>query len=283
MAVATVCPRACEHTWCTGRCMHMRAPLKRHHSGMLNVTHEWFRIPTPKRNNASAERIARLLCQAQVHDNFGKISAALGKTQMISNHQTRLLMLSLQGPARPTSTHLLSACLTWQNARSLTTSGHDEAQATMHALQQSSSPDLSVASTMLQDATDSTDASFTQPLTFIDLHAKTGASAWTPPSEAPLLVSPTANPAPFCDLPEWEGSSGVWAASSAEQLAMFFSPTQLGVQFWEGVHTASALPWWASIPLATIGLRALLLPLTLKARAASTHAELLHHAVQQVG
>lgn len=75
----------------------------------------------------------------------------------------------------------------------------------------------------------------------------------------------------------------MWAAaSSSEQLAMFFSPTQLGVQFWEGVHTASGLPWWASIPLATVALRVALFPLSLKARAASTHAELLHQSVQQV-
>ncbi|MEW5317121.1 MAG: hypothetical protein WDW38_008448 [Sanguina aurantia] len=94
---------------------------------------------------------------------------------------------------------------------------------------------------------------------------------------------PTSSAVPLItDLPEWEGTSGVWAAaSSSEQLAMFFSPTQLGVQFWEGVHTASGLPWWASIPLATVALRVALFPLSLKARAASTHAELLHQSVQQ--
>ncbi|KAG2498063.1 hypothetical protein HYH03_003824 [Edaphochlamys debaryana] len=90
------------------------------------------------------------------------------------------------------------------------------------------------------------------------------------------------------DLPGPSPSSPVDAAdalgiaahtSLEDSFALFFSPTQLGVQLWEGVHTATGLPWWASIPAATVAVRGLLLPLSLKAYAASSQIALLHRAV----
>lgn len=75
--------------------------------------------------------------------------------------------------------------------------------------------------------------------------------------------------------------SGLDAASSYEQLAMFFSPTQLGVQLLEAVHGSTGFPWWASIPATAFAVRALLSPLSLKAKAASANIVLLHHSFNQ--
>jgi hypothetical protein len=47
---------------------------------------------------------------------------------------------------------------------------------------------------------------------------------------------------------------------------------------WEVAHEATGLPWWASIPLTTLALRGLLLPLTLKARAATVNFALMQQA-----
>ncbi|KXZ57013.1 hypothetical protein GPECTOR_1g915 [Gonium pectorale] len=67
--------------------------------------------------------------------------------------------------------------------------------------------------------------------------------------------------------------------SLEDSLALVLSPTQLGAQLWEGAHSASGLPWWAAIPAATLAVRGALLPLSLKAYAASANVTLLHRAV----
>ena len=73
-----------------------------------------------------------------------------------------------------------------------------------------------------------------------------------------------------------------FSSSSTDALGMLFSPTLLGAQLWNAGHTLTALPWWASIPLTTFAVRAVLLPLTFKARGASCKMELLNTAVSQV-
>ncbi len=73
---------------------------------------------------------------------------------------------------------------------------------------------------------------------------------------------------------------GVVAHSPLEDaLLELFSPTQLGVQFWEAAHASSGLPWWAAIPAATLALRTALLPLSLQAYAASANILLLHRSI----
>lgn len=75
----------------------------------------------------------------------------------------------------------------------------------------------------------------------------------------------------------------VAAAQPAEDLLMLLSPWQAGAQALEAVHSASGLPWWASIPLTALAIRAALLPLSLKARAASAGLPLLDTALEQAG
>lgn len=54
------------------------------------------------------------------------------------------------------------------------------------------------------------------------------------------------------------------------------------VQLWEAVHASTGLPWLVAIPVGTLAVRGLLLPLSLKAKAASANLLLLDHAVSQV-
>ncbi|KAI8473604.1 MAG: hypothetical protein J3K34DRAFT_518889 [Monoraphidium minutum] len=69
------------------------------------------------------------------------------------------------------------------------------------------------------------------------------------------------------------------AFSPAEPLgAAGLSPIMLGTSLWELAHSATGLPWWASIPLTTVALRAALLPLTVKARAATVNFALMGRA-----
>jgi hypothetical protein len=70
------------------------------------------------------------------------------------------------------------------------------------------------------------------------------------------------------------------AAQPVEPIWQLLSPAVLGCSVWEMVHSASGLPWWASIPLTTLGLRTLLLPLTLKAKSAGLNFVLAQHATQ---
>jgi hypothetical protein len=79
-------------------------------------------------------------------------------------------------------------------------------------------------------------------------------------------------------FPPTPGSSLAAATSLEDSLALVLSPTQLGVQLWEGAHAATGLPWWAAIPTATFALRGALLPLSLRAYAASANVTLLHQA-----
>lgn len=57
-----------------------------------------------------------------------------------------------------------------------------------------------------------------------------------------------------------------------------FSPIMLSTQAWEAMHTVTGLPWWLTIPVTTIALRTALLPLDLKAKAASVNFALMEHA-----
>lgn len=51
---------------------------------------------------------------------------------------------------------------------------------------------------------------------------------------------------------------------------------------WEAGHSLTHLPWWASIPMTTLAVRAVLLPLSVKAKAASVNVVLLNAAFTQV-
>ncbi|GIL51735.1 hypothetical protein Vafri_7664 [Volvox africanus] len=68
------------------------------------------------------------------------------------------------------------------------------------------------------------------------------------------------------------------ASPFEESLALVLSPTQLGVQLWESAHAVSGLPWWAAIPACTLAIRCTLLPLSLRAYAASSNIALLQRA-----
>ncbi|GFR40737.1 hypothetical protein Agub_g1347 [Astrephomene gubernaculifera] len=91
--------------------------------------------------------------------------------------------------------------------------------------------------------------------------------------------SSTSTSSSLSDLPPLAASS----ALEDSAVAALFNPAQLGTQVWEGAHAAWGLPWWATIPAATLGLRAALLPLSLRAYAASANVALLHRAVGLAG
>lgn len=70
--------------------------------------------------------------------------------------------------------------------------------------------------------------------------------------------------------------------STGEALSLVLSPSHLGAQLFEAAHTATGLPWWASIPITALGVRTALLPFSIKARGASTNLLLLNAAFAQV-
>lgn len=70
------------------------------------------------------------------------------------------------------------------------------------------------------------------------------------------------------------------AASATEVLMMMVSPTQLACQALNAAH-ATGLPWWAAIPAATLGMRAVTLPLSLRAKAASANFLLLNGSLEK--
>ncbi|KAJ9526321.1 hypothetical protein QJQ45_009772 [Haematococcus lacustris] len=67
----------------------------------------------------------------------------------------------------------------------------------------------------------------------------------------------------------FSSSSPALQLGGLDALTMMLSPSQLGAQLWESGHALTGLPWWASIPLTTLGVRALLLPMSLKAHSAA--------------
>lgn len=71
------------------------------------------------------------------------------------------------------------------------------------------------------------------------------------------------------------------AASSAEALMYVLSPAQLGTQALHSLHAASGLPWWASIPLTALAAKAVLLPLSLRAKASSANFPLFNTALSK--
>jgi len=72
--------------------------------------------------------------------------------------------------------------------------------------------------------------------------------------------------------------AGVVAAAPAEPIMAFLNPLVVSTQAWEAIHAATGLPWWASIPLTTVALRTLLLPFTIKAKAATVNFALIQQA-----
>jgi len=56
----------------------------------------------------------------------------------------------------------------------------------------------------------------------------------------------------------------------------------MSYRVWEAGHSLTGLPWWASIPATTVAARGLLLPLSVKAKAASLNVVLLNSAFTQV-
>lgn len=55
------------------------------------------------------------------------------------------------------------------------------------------------------------------------------------------------------------------------------------LQVLEATHTLTGLPWWASITATCLAGRAVLLPLSLKARQASVNVQLLDVSFSKVG
>ncbi|KAJ9525427.1 hypothetical protein QJQ45_003169 [Haematococcus lacustris] len=55
----------------------------------------------------------------------------------------------------------------------------------------------------------------------------------------------------------FSSSSPALQLGGLDALTMMLSPSQLGAQLWESGHALTGLPWWASIPLTTLGARAL--------------------------
>lgn len=67
-------------------------------------------------------------------------------------------------------------------------------------------------------------------------------------------------------------------AAPAEPLMMMLNPLVVATQAWEAMHAATGLPWWASIPITTLALRGLLMPLTIKAKGATVNFALMQQA-----
>jgi len=78
-------------------------------------------------------------------------------------------------------------------------------------------------------------------------------------------------------------STSTPALEPQQQLGSAFSLVldSLGARVWEAGHSMTYLPWWASIPATTLAVKGLLLPLSIKARAASLNVVLLNSAFTQ--
>ncbi|KAF5842472.1 hypothetical protein DUNSADRAFT_7082 [Dunaliella salina] len=78
-------------------------------------------------------------------------------------------------------------------------------------------------------------------------------------------------------------STSTHALGPQEQLGSAFSLVfdSLGARVWEAGHSLTNLPWWASIPATALAVKGLLLPLSIKARAASINVVLLNSAFTQ--
>jgi hypothetical protein len=76
------------------------------------------------------------------------------------------------------------------------------------------------------------------------------------------------------------GTMSSFAAQPLEPLWQVMNPIVMSCSFWEMMHSATGLPWWASIPLTTLALRTALLPLTLKAKSAGLNFVLAQQATQ---
>lgn len=82
-------------------------------------------------------------------------------------------------------------------------------------------------------------------------------------------------------------SSPVIAQISEPMAFLLASPLMAATQTWEIAHQATGLPWWATIPLTTVAVRSMLLPMTIRAKAASVnfllYAAALRRASAQPG
>ncbi len=68
---------------------------------------------------------------------------------------------------------------------------------------------------------------------------------------------------PTCNGLEEEVAATVGAYSASEPTSNL-DPFHLGYQLLDAVHSSTGLPWWASIPLTSLAIRACLLPLSLR-------------------
>lgn len=76
------------------------------------------------------------------------------------------------------------------------------------------------------------------------------------------------------------GTMSSFAAQPLEPFWQVMNPIVMSCSLWEMMHSATGLPWWASIPLTTLALRTALLPLTLKAKSAGLNFVLAQQATQ---
>jgi hypothetical protein len=72
--------------------------------------------------------------------------------------------------------------------------------------------------------------------------------------------------------------AGSFAAQPLEPLSQLMNPVVLSSSVWELMHSATGLPWWASIPVTTLALRTVCLPFTLKAKSAALNFVLAQKA-----
>eukprot|EP00775_Hariotina_reticulata_P012990 gene12990-13119_t len=69
-----------------------------------------------------------------------------------------------------------------------------------------------------------------------------------------------------------------FAAQPLEPLSQLMNPVVFSSSFWELMHSATGLPWWASIPVTTLALRTAFLPFTLAAKSAALNFVLAQKA-----
>ena len=106
---------------------------------------------------------------------------------------------------------------------------------------------------------------------------KTHGDAPTPSSQSRAASSGAGGAFEFSGI-DAAFEAGAALAQPLEAGAQPLNPIVLATQVWEGFHSATGLPWWASIPITTLTLRTLMLPLTLKAKAAALNFVLLQQA-----
>lgn len=145
---------------------------------------------------------------------------------------------------------------------------------------------LSTSSNDLQQAA-STGAALTDPLQQCSTAATNlavGDPASSIASSSSLLssIASSSDAAGSSITQLWDagGTIGSCAAQPLEPMWQLIHPVVLGCSFWESIHSLTGLPWWASIPVATLGLRTALLPFTIKAKSAGLNFVLAQQATE---